>query len=162
MFTTISPGQIIAGFSVSTTVTIASHVATLPSLSVTVNVTVLAPVIEQSNDVIEAAKEAIPQLSVEPPSISAATIVALPAASNVTVMSEHKATGATLSSTVTVEVHVETLPLISVTVKVTVLAPNSVHVNAPGATAKEAIPQLSFDPLSISAPVIVAFPAASN
>ena len=123
MFTTTSAGQVIAGFSVSSTVTIASHVATLPSLSVTVKVTVFGPTIEQSKAVIEAAKEAIPQLSVEPPSISAATIVALPAASNVTVMSEHKATGATLSSTVTIASHVETLPLGSVTIKGTVFAP---------------------------------------
>ena len=67
-----------------------------------------------------------------------------------------------MSSTVTVEVHVVLLPALSKTVKVTVLAPTSTHVNELGETLIPPIPQLSVEPLSISAGTIVAFPAAFN
>ena len=43
-----------------------------------------------------------------------------------------------LSSTVTVAVHVDAFPLGSVTVRVTVLAPTSAHVNAVTSRASEA------------------------
>ena len=77
-------------------------------------------------------------------------------------ISEHTTVGLTLSSIVTVEVHVETLPLTSVTVNVTVLAPTLAHVNELGATAIEAIPQASEEPLSTSVATIIATPDASN
>jgi len=54
------------------------QVDVLPLLSVTVKVTVLAPTFEQLKLVLEATKVAIPQASLEPLSMLAATIVALP------------------------------------------------------------------------------------
>ena len=55
--------------------------------------------------------------------------------------------GLTVSATVTVAYPVLTLPLLSVTVKVTVLAPIFEHVNVLGETANVAIPQASLEPL---------------
>ena len=106
--------------------------------------------------------EAIPQLSVEPPSISAAAMEAFPVASSCTVMSWQIASGAILSSTVTVAVHVSVFPLTSVTVKVTVLGPTSAQVKIAGLTLSPAIPQLSDEPPSTSPAVIDAFPELSS
>ncbi|MFD2725849.1 hypothetical protein [Hyunsoonleella rubra] len=72
----------------------------------------------------------MPQASLEPLSISAVVMDAFPEASSCTVMSWQIAVGATLSSTVTVAVHVDVLLLLSVTVRVTVLVPTSAQVNA--------------------------------
>src|SRR5690554_6254648 len=66
------------------------------------------------------------------------------------------------SSTVTMEVQVETLPFISVMVRVTLLAPISAQVKALRLIVMFAIPQLSVLPLSISAAEIDVFPLASN
>ena len=63
--------------------------------------------------------------------------------------------GGVLSSTVTVAVAVDELPLGSVTVKVTVLSPMSAHVKELGAIVFVSISQLSDDPSSISSAVIV-------
>ncbi len=71
----------------SSMVTFAVHVDTFPFASVTVSVTVLRPKSEQSKDPGFAVSVTDPQLSVEPPSISAATMLAFPLASNCTVMS---------------------------------------------------------------------------
>ena len=57
---------------------------------------------------------------------------------------------------------VEIFPLTSVTVNVTVFAPISLHVKEVESKAKLAIPQLSVDPSSIWAAVIVSFPYASK
>ena len=66
----------------SSTVTVAVQVEELPLTSVTVRVTVFAPTFEQSKVVLSNAKLAIPQASVEPLSISPATILAAPLASS--------------------------------------------------------------------------------
>ena len=71
---------------VSATVTVEVHVELFPLPSVTVNVTAFAPRSAHVNAVISAAKVTAVQLSVEPPSTSAATIVAVPAPSKKTVM----------------------------------------------------------------------------
>ena len=60
------------------TVTVAVAVDELPFTSVTVKVTVLAPIEEQSNVVLSRTTEAIPQLSDEPLLICVAVIVAEP------------------------------------------------------------------------------------
>ncbi len=67
-----------------------------------------------------------------------------------------------MSSTVTLASTVETFPLTSVTVNVTMLFPTLAQLNAFGATLKEAIPQASFEPLFTSVAVIETFPLASN
>ena len=74
----------------------------------------------------------------------------------------HTAVGATLSSTITVEVQVELFPLTSVTVSVTVFGPTSAQVKLFGLTDILAIPQLSVLPASIRAGSKVAWPFASN
>lgn len=63
-----------------------------------------------------------------------------------------------ISFTVTVAAQVETFPLLSVTVKVTVLSPTLAQVNELGDTDIEAIPQASELPLSICDAVIEAVP----
>ena len=53
------------------------------------------------------------------------------------------------STTVTVAVQVEELPLTSVTVSKTPFAPTSAQTNAVWSSDRVAIPQASFEPLSI-------------
>ena len=67
-----------------------------------------------------------------------------------------------LSSTVTMAEQVAVLPLASVAVSVTVFAPISLQSKVDGSTVKLVMPQLSEEPLSISAATMLAFPAASN
>ena len=62
----------------------------------------------------------------------------------------------------TVAVAVETLLLVSVTVRVTVLAPTLEQSKLVTSRLRSAIPQASLEPLSISAVTIVAAPIASN
>ena len=72
------------------------------------------------------------------------------------------ATGVTLSSTVTVDVAVDTLPLLSVTVRVTRFGPMFEQSKSVLSSVNEAMPQASELPLSICASVIDALPAASS
>ena len=72
------------------------------------------------------------------------------------------ATGATLSSTVTVEVHVLVFPVLSVTVKVTVFGPTLAHVKEAISIDKVTGPSGSKDPPSTSEGRIATFPVASN
>ena len=139
------------GATLSSTVTVAVQVEVFPPTSVTVNVTVFAPILEQLKLFGETASEAIPQASEEPLSTSAAVIEPFPLLSNWTVTVWQVATGATLSSTVTVAVQVELLPSLSVTVKVAEFEPTFEQLNVEGDTDKEAMPQASLDPLSMSA-----------
>ena len=71
------------------------------------------------------------------------------------------AVGSTVSSIVTVAVQLSVLPLGSVAVRVTVFAPAFEQLKVKG-VAESTTEQLSFEPLSISFAVIVAFPLASN
>ena len=155
-----SAGTVITGASSSRTVTVAVTVELLPELSVPVNVTVLAPRLSQSNDVTSS-DNVTSQLSDEPLSISAVVIVAAPLASRLTVASIATIVGAISSTTVTVAVTVELLPELSVPVNVTVLAPRLSQSN--DVTSSDNVTsQLSADPLSTSAVVIVAAPLASR
>ena len=70
----------------SLTVTVEVHVELFALSSVTVRVTVLAPRLAQVNAVGVALKDTDPQLSLDPASISAATIEAFPAPSRKTVI----------------------------------------------------------------------------
>ena len=152
--------QITIGSTLSSTVTFEVQVDTFPLTSVTVSVTVFAPMLEQSNVFGSTTKLAMAQLSAEPLSTSAGIIEAFPAASSCTVMSWQIAEGSTLSSTVTVEVHVDTFPFTSVTVSVTVFAPTSEQSKLVSSSTRLAIAQLSEEPLSISKAVIEAVPSA--
>ncbi len=167
---TVMSWQIAVGLIVSSTTTSASHVLMFPFTSVTVSVTVFVPTWEQSKSVVRfppsTVTEAIPQLSVEPPSISIELIVTSPFASSWTVMFWQTAVGSTLSSTVTVASQVETFPFTSVTVSVTVFVPtweqSKSCVVFPPSIVHEAIPQLSIEPPSISIELMVTSPLASN
>ena len=128
----------------------------------TVSVTVFAPTFAHVNEFGATVMEAIPQASEDPLLICAAVIEAFPDASSCTVMFWHVATGATWSSTVTVEEQVEEFPFESVTVSVTVFAPTFAHVNEFGVTVIEATPHASDQTLCICAVVIEAFPLASS
>ena len=65
-----------------------------------------------------------------------------------------------IPTTFTVAVFVEVFPLISLTVKVTLLAPMFPQPNVFGETLIEAIPQLSEEPLSTSVGTTEADPLA--
>ena len=72
------------------------------------------------------------------------------------------ATGEMLSTTITVAVAEAEFEHKSVAVKVTVLLPKSEHVKAVLSKASVMSPQLSTEPLSMSAVVIEALPSASK
>ncbi len=72
------------------------------------------------------------------------------------------AVGATLSSTVTTALAVATFPFTSVTMRSTSFVPTCEQSKAVWLKAKDAIPQASSEPLSTSAVVMEAFPAASS
>ena len=146
----------------SSTVTVNVAALVFPLISVTVSITVLAPTLAQSKLSGATLSDATPQLSLLPLSTWPAVIDVFPVASSCTVMSRANATGATLSSTVTVAVAVLVFPLISVTVSITVLAPTLAQSKLSGDTLSDATPQLSLLPLSTWAAVIDVFPAESN
>src|SRR4030042_2060194 len=154
--------QIAIGEIVSITVTVAWHWSVLPLLSVTVRVTVLAPTSEQVKSVTSSTILAIPHASLLPLLMSAAVIVTLPVASRYASISWQTATGEIVSITVTVAVHWSVLPLLSVTVRVTVFAPISAQVKSVTSRTMLAIPHASLLPLLISAAVIVTLPVASR
>ena len=103
----------------STTVTTATQSSVLPPSSVTVKVTLLVPRSLQSKAVWLATMLTMVPLSVLPPSMFAATMLALPLASSWIVMFWHTATGGFTSVTVTVALQVLVLPAASVTVSTT-------------------------------------------
>ena len=146
----------------SSTVTVAEQVLLLPFLSVTVKVTVFAPTFVQSKLVLLKTKLSMPQASVEPLFTAAAVVLPAPCAFNCTVIFWQFATGATLSSTVTVAEHVEVLPLLSVTVRVTVLAPIFVQSKLVLLKARLAMPEASLEPLFTAAAVVLPVPWAFN
>ena len=84
---TVTSWQRAVGGVLSSTVTSAVQVETFPFASVTVNVTVVTPVFEQSNEVGVTERLLMLQLSVLLLSKSAAIIAASPLASNCTVIS---------------------------------------------------------------------------
>ena len=154
--------QTAVGGTLSSTVTVAVAVETLPFTSVTVSVTVLAPTLAQVKSVLSRAVLAMPQASLLPLLIAVAVVEPLPPASSCTVTSWQVATGATLSSTVTVAVQVAVLLLLSVTVRVTVLAPTLAQVKSVGLAESVTGPSPSKLPLSMSAAVMEALPLASS
>ena len=121
---TIGAGQVNVGAMLSTTVTVATQIDALPAASVTVRVTLLSPTLAQVNVPLLIASVKPVQLSEEPPSTSAGTMLALPEAFRLIVMSSHTAVGVWSSSTVTVKLHTAMLPPASVAVYCTFVAPS--------------------------------------
>ena len=107
------------------TVTAATQLSVLPLPSVAVRVTLFAPMLAQVNAVGVADNEPMLQLSLLPPSTSAATREPFPPPSNWTVWAWQTAFGETVSATVTVALQVALLPLPSVTVNKAVFPPKS-------------------------------------
>jgi hypothetical protein len=138
------------GLIVSSTVTVAVAVPTLPLASVAESVTVLAPTFEQLNVDLLKLYEATPQLSVVPSFTEAAASVAVPEAFKYNVADFVTTAGAVLSTTVTVTVRVRVLPLTSVAVIVTAFAPRSAHVKAVLLKLELATPQLSVMPAAVT------------
>ena len=143
----------------SFTVTVAVQVDEFPFTSVTVNVTVFAPVLAQVNEEGETDNVAIPQASELPLLICAAVIVAEPDEFKFTEIFWQIAVGGVTSLTVTNAVQVDEFPFISVTVKVTRFAPTLTQVKVDGETESEAIPHASELPLFICEARIVIVPA---
>ena len=152
--------QTAVGLVLSSTVTVAVQVEVLPLTSVTVRVTVLAPTFEQLKLDGATLIPARPQLSEEPLLMSDAVIVAEPLPSRATVMSRQIAVGAILSSTVTIAVQDEVLPVGSVAVRVTLLLPTSLQLKLVWLATRLLMLQLSELPPSMSATVIDALPEA--
>ena len=109
---------------------IALHVFVFPLLSITVKTTVLTPIFAQVKLFGATLNPAKPHASLEPLLISATVTAAFPAGFNASVKLLHNAVGGVTSWIVIVDVQVETFELLSVTVKVAVLAPIFAQVYA--------------------------------
>jgi hypothetical protein len=127
------------GFTLSLTVTVCTQVAVFPLLSVTVQVTLVTPIANAPGALF--VTEATPQLSAVVGVPRATPVAVQPVFVLAVTFAGHVMVGFTLSLTVTVCTQVAVLPLLSVTVQVTLVTPIA---NAPGALlVTEATPQLS-------------------
>ena len=154
--------QTATGAVLSTTVTVAPQVELLPFTSVTVSVTGTGPTSAQVKVVRLSDRLAIPQASLLPLFTAAAVVLPLPVASRVTVTFWQTATGAVLSTTVTVALAEETRPQASVTVSVTVRGPTSPQWKVDGETMSVTAPQASALPLSTAEAGMETCPEASR
>jgi hypothetical protein len=137
------------GLMVSSTVTVAVAVPTLPLASIADRVTVLAPTFEQLKVDLLNEYDATVQLSVVPLFTAAVVSVAVPEAFKYNVAALVTTVGAVLSTTVTTTLRVRVLPFTSVAVTVTVFAPRSAHVKAVLLNPELATPQLSEMPAEV-------------
>ena len=142
----------------SLTVTIEVHVEELPLTSVTVNTTLLGPTLAHPNEVVFTTKLAIPQASLLPLLAIVALSEALPPTLSCNVRFWQTAFGATASTTVIVDAHVEVFPLMSVTVSTVEFAPILVQLKKLLLKLRLAMPQASLLPLLTAAAVAVPFP----
>ena len=154
-------GHEIEGARLSITVTVEVQVDVLSALSVTVKVTVFAPILLQLNEAGEATRLFIPSGSLDPLSISAPDMVTVPATSKKTEISLQMAIGGVFPITLTTATHEMLFPLGSDTVNVTLFAPISPAPKLVFEAVNEIL-QLSVDPPSISAADIVALSEASR
>ena len=122
----------------------------------------LIPTSAQVKDVTLIESVIAEQLSDDPLSTSAATMLALLLRSNWMVMFCAIAIGEVVSSTVTVAGAVSKFPPPSVTVSITALAPTSLQLKVLLFRLKEATPQSTEEPLSTSEGAIVTLPKASK
>ncbi len=122
--TSTSDGQVIAGNSVSFTVTSCSQVFILPLMSVMVHVTMVSPDIYGSTASFSTLNT--PQLSLLT-GVPSSTMLAvqMPSSVETTTLSGQAIKGSSSSVTVTSCSQVFSLPFTSVTSQVTVLAPNA-------------------------------------
>jgi len=142
----------------STTVTIAVPLLTLPLLSVTVKLTVFVPKSAQVKLVLSRLMLAIPHASVLPSSISVVLMLPRPLASRLRLTFWVLTLGLTVSRTVTVAVAEALLLEPSVAVKVTVLGPMFAQVKLLISRLKLDTAQLSLEPLSTIPALMLALP----
>jgi hypothetical protein len=154
LFTVISAGQLIVGFSVSLTVTVNVQVAVLPEASVAVAVTVVIPTGKDEPEAGEYDIVAPGQLSVTDP---AKFTIALhcPGALLAVISAGQVTAGASVSLTVTLNVHEAVFPAASVAVAVTKVVPTG-NVDPEGGVTTSVTPGLS------SVAVTVKFTTASQ
>ncbi len=120
----------------------------MPFTSVTVNVTVLLPVLLQLKLVFDKAMLAIPQLSVDPLLTMLVVSVAFPVASRFSAIGELTTTvGLVLSAIVMVALAVALFPFTSVTVSTTLFAPTLLQLKLVLDKPNVPILQLSLEPL---------------
>jgi len=114
-----------AGAILSETFTVPEQVAVLPDASLTVSTTVLLPILAQVNVLGKTDRLTVLQLSLLPLFNADAFSAAVPVLLSNSAMGAvwHTAVGAELSNMLIAAVQVAVLPLWSVTVRVTVLAP---------------------------------------
>ena len=151
--------QTTTGGVTSITVAIAEQVEEFPLPSVMVRTTVFAPRLAQVN--VFGVKLAVKtvQLSPEPTPTTEAPSEPLPTLLRVPVAFEQTAVGAIKSRTVTVAEQVLLLPLTSVTVRMTELAPKLAQVKLLLFRVVVAMPQASFEPLLTAEAVVLPLPA---
>jgi hypothetical protein len=132
-------GQAIVGLMLSTTVTVYEQVAVLPAASRTVYVTVLTPVLKVAvptllipvagldavvAPVIVHVKRVTAQLSAVVGLVVTTEVAQVPTVTLAVILEGQVMVGFTLSTTVTVIVHVFEFPVLSVAVQVMVVVPN--------------------------------------
>ena len=154
--------QTAVGATVSRTVTVVLQALVFPLRSTMVRVTETLGTSMQVKVVWLATRVAMPQLSLLPPSRSSSRMLAVPLPSSSRVRGWQTAVAARLSCTVTTAVQELVLPEASATARVTVLLPMLEQKKRSWLSARVSIPQLSLEPLSIWALVMVATPAASR
>ena len=144
----------------SATVTLAVQASDSPlDWEVTVRVmSYVLPTSSQLNSVMEAEKSTEPQVAEEPASKKEAATVVIPSLVRLTVGLLHTAVGGLLSSTVTVALQLLELPLGSMAVSLTVLAPMSSQSKLLTSRLRLLTAQLSVLPPSICPGVIVLWP----
>ena len=140
-------------------ITIASQEVERPLASVAVRVTIFSPRFSQVKVSRSILKSKVPQLEKLPPSMSSGVIIAIPSASSCTVISIHIAVGGSSLTMVTIASQVEVSPLLSVTVRTTILSPIFSQVNVSLSIERVISPQLSVLPPSTSSAVMVVVPS---
>src|SRR6266571_2877058 len=149
------------GASLSLMLTLKVQALVLPLPSVAVQVTTVAPFAKAVPLAGKQTTEALPQLSLAVGAVKVVTAVHWPASVFFTMLAGQAAmTGASLSLTVTLKVQALVLPLPSVAVQVTTVAPFAKAVPLAGMQTTEALPQLSLAVGAVKVATAVHWPAS--
>src|SRR6266571_3042952 len=160
-FTMLAGQAAMTGASLSLTVTLKVQALVLPLPSVAVQVTTVAPFAKAVPLAGKQTTEALPQLSLAVGAVKVVTAVHWPASVFFTMLAGQAAmTGASLSLTVTLKVQALVLPLPSVAVQVTTVAPFAKAVPLAGMQTTEALPQLSLAVGAVKVATAVHWPAS--
>ena len=144
------------------TLTMVWQVLTLPYRSVTYSVTIFSPTFSQVRNSGSILSEGTPQLSKLPPSTMVGESLTCPFGPIWMSTLWQMATGAMVSFTVTMASQTSMLPDASTTVSLTGFGPTLLQSKLVRSRVLETIWQLSVEPLSISAGVMLALPFSSR